>query len=379
MTAQQAIRWMLIAVAMVVFTLGGFAAARLTGSSRSADGEPAAGTPTAARTTIAQLTATAQVTGTAQGATATVQAPTTVPPGPPTTVPPGPGPAPKDPTTVPPGPGPAPKDPTTAPPPAPLVPVQVFYAVQDPAESMEGICGYQIRPFTYQVREDPIISAVEFLRSEMGFGGSINFLYGLPLSIGNFAGDGGHVDIYLKAELPYVDNCTDLLMEYQLRSTLGAFDGLSTGIYINGTEIGEFFSRRWVEPAPDPAPEPEPDPELTGSISGILGYPADGNPALEVMAIDVSSPGIVYIVNTVEGQNSFSFDAIPAGQYYIVARIPGTGEILLGGFTNASLCGLNPECGDRALVPVDIGPGHAYGGVAITDWGLDPAGVPPLP
>lgn len=151
--------------------------------------------------------------------------------------------------------------------------------------------------------------------------------------------------------------------------------------------------------SPAPAAQPEPDVSAmvnatltavaaegqaalsvqAGGIEGRLGYPADSLPALRIVAFQVAT-GQYYSLDTIAGQASYRLEGLPEGKYNVLAYTLGGGsfpEGLAGGYTQAVMCGMGPECTDHGLVDVIVFEGEITPGVDILDW-LQP-NFPPMP
>lgn len=150
-----------------------------------------------------------------------------------------------------------------------------------------------------------------------------------------------------------------------------------------GTNTNNVDPVDWYAPPenfpPDPFAAP-PAPEVpalnVGSISGILSYPSEGIPPLQVVAFHQDSPAF-YSVETATNQVNYVIENIPSGIYTVVAYVKG--ENYSGGYTQAVLCGLTAECNDHSLVPVSVDPGITTAGINIIDWYAPEGSFPPNP
>lgn len=118
----------------------------------------------------------------------------------------------------------------------------------------------------------------------------------------------------------------------------------------------------------------------SGSITGTLGYPAEGLPAMRVAAFNVETKR-VYFVDTVLNQNIFRLEDLPPGEYQVVAYSLGGGSFptgLAGGYTQYIVCGAEANCTDHSLVPVTVLPGEDTFGIHIGDWPLEEGTYPPM-
>ncbi len=118
-----------------------------------------------------------------------------------------------------------------------------------------------------------------------------------------------------------------------------------------------------------------------GSITGTLGYPAEGLPAMRVTAFNMQTKQ-VYFVDTVLNQNIFRLEDLPPGEYQVVAYSLGGDGFppgLAGGYTQYIVCGAEANCTDHSLAPVTVLPGEDTFGIHIGDWPLAEGTYPPMP
>lgn len=136
------------------------------------------------------------------------------------------------------------------------------------------------------------------------------------------------------------------------------------------------------EPAmPTDAPLP-----TFGSISGNLSYPSEFIPSMRVVAFRLANgqpSGEFVFVETALNQANYQLDNLDPGQYWVVAyTIPegdGAPQGLAGGFSQAVPCGLSVECGDHALLAVDVVSGQTTTDINPGDWYAPEGAFPPDP
>lgn len=118
-----------------------------------------------------------------------------------------------------------------------------------------------------------------------------------------------------------------------------------------------------------------------GAVTGKLSYPADSLPGMRVAAFNVATGKVLYI-DTLPGQPTYSL-ALPAGTYHIVAYSIEGGSFpggIAGGYTQAVLCGMAPECANHTLVDVVVSTGGSLTEINPADFQLgDPSPFPPMP
>jgi hypothetical protein len=124
--------------------------------------------------------------------------------------------------------------------------------------------------------------------------------------------------------------------------------------------------------ATDNIPTNTPPAGQSGSISGTLSYPAEGIPAMAIIAYTVGgSPNDYYYVTTVQGAHTFQIDNLPVAEYHIVAYTLGGGGFpagLAGGYTEAVPCGLSVNCTDHSLIAVQVNNGQVTANANPQDW-----------
>ncbi len=150
-------------------------------------------------------------------------------------------------------------------------------------------------------------------------------------------------------------------------------------LIVNAGETTEADPADWYAAEEDfPANLTLPEEEGgVGSIAGALAYPSESIPPMNVVAYDVNSSAWFYII-TQQNQQSYQFDGLPAGTYYVVAYPTGQTEYG-GGYTAAVLCGLSVDCTDHSLLPVQVKGSQVTEDVDLTDFYADPGTFPVSP
>ena len=125
---------------------------------------------------------------------------------------------------------------------------------------------------------------------------------------------------------------------------------------------------------------PMPSAPQLGTITGTLGYPAEGKPALRVVAfpLDGSTPSSV---DAGAHQATYSLD-LPAGTYHVVAYSLGGAGFptgLAGGYSQAVPCGLSVTCTDHSLITVTVTAGATTKDVNPNDYYAPDGTFPPMP
>ena len=108
--------------------------------------------------------------------------------------------------------------------------------------------------------------------------------------------------------------------------------------------------------------------EQTGSIEGVLGYPSEQIPALDVYAQPTTNTSQFYVVETALNEGSFTISDVAPGSYYVFAYVHGSEESSVGGYSKAVPCGLTVQCNDHSLIPVEVVANEPSTGIEIRDW-----------
>jgi hypothetical protein len=145
------------------------------------------------------------------------------------------------------------------------------------------------------------------------------------------------------------------------------------------TASAELAPTQMPEPGDPAPPEPETggaDQAATGSIAGVVGYPAESIPELIVVAFSADSDRYYYTFTN----GAFQIDNLPAGVYHVVAYSEGAPDFG-GGYSQSVPCGLSVECTDHSLIPVTVVGGQITSGVEARDWYAGPGAFPlnPVP
>jgi hypothetical protein len=196
-----------------------------------------------------------------------------------------------------------------------------------------------------------------------------------------FSSPGGFAAPFPFAYSEYVvcglaQNCTDHAMAPvtvtagQLTSNINILDNF--GMPDRNDYLIKYFGYDPNNTGTDNIPTNTPPGGQPGSIAGALSYPAEGLPAMAILAFHVGGgPSDYYFTATSQGQNSYQIDNLPAGNYWVVAYSLGGGGFpvgLAGGYTQFVVCGMQPACTDHALVQVVVNAGQVTGNINPQDW-----------
>jgi hypothetical protein len=123
-------------------------------------------------------------------------------------------------------------------------------------------------------------------------------------------------------------------------------------------------------------------PATSGAISGVLGYPAEGNPAVTIYAVSTTDRSVFFSVGvprgTVPAKPPYTITGVRPGTYHLIAYTDGS-DAAGGAYTEYVRCGLKASCSDHALIGVTVGAGQTVRDIDVSDW-YAPAGTfPPRP
>ncbi|MFH0979793.1 MAG: hypothetical protein V1803_02515 [Candidatus Roizmanbacteria bacterium] len=105
-----------------------------------------------------------------------------------------------------------------------------------------------------------------------------------------------------------------------------------------------------------------------GAIEGVLGYPSEAIPSLEIFAFDSSDLKKYFMVKTFQNQTKFVMEDVDLGTYYVVAYPVDLNSNYAGAYSKMVTCGLSVECTDHSLIPVTVSAGITTTGVEVRDW-----------
>jgi hypothetical protein len=209
-----------------------------------------------------------------------------------------------------------------------------------------------------------------------------------------FTSAGGHAAPFPFAYSQYVvcgltENCTDhgmipvTVTAGQLTANINILDNY--GIPDRNPYMIKYFGYDQNNTGTDNIPTNTPPGGQAGSISGTLSYPAEGLPAMAVVAFHVGgAPTDYYFVATAQNQSTYQIDNLPVGNYWVVAYSlggPGFPVGLAGGYTQYVVCGMQPPCSNHALMEVSVIAGQVTGNINPQDWYAPEGTLPenPLP
>lgn len=105
----------------------------------------------------------------------------------------------------------------------------------------------------------------------------------------------------------------------------------------------------------------------TGSIKGVVGYPSEGIPPMDVYAVSTADSSKYYQMKTAMNLGEFTITDVDPGTYVLFAY-PQNSSTSVGGYSKAVACGLSVDCKDHSLVEVSVKANETVGSVEIRDW-----------
>ncbi|MCI4568024.1 hypothetical protein [Lysobacter sp. CFH 32150] len=105
-----------------------------------------------------------------------------------------------------------------------------------------------------------------------------------------------------------------------------------------------------------------------GAIAGALSYPGESLPPMRVCAFELAN-GTPYCTSTSKDEASYRIDAVPRGDYLVVA-FPKEDGATPGGYSEC-VPELDAACTDHALRVVVVKPGAATSGIDPADFYAD--------
>jgi hypothetical protein len=144
--------------------------------------------------------------------------------------------------------------------------------------------------------------------------------------------------------------------------------------------VQQTFAAMTLQAGGGPLSTPQPA-ATTGSISGVLNYPAESIPSMYVTAYQTGTQNYQYVI-TNPGQGTYQIDGLQPGVYHVIAYTVGGGGFpagLAGGYTQAVLCGLNANCTDHTLINVTVSAGQTASNANPYDWYAPQGTFPPFP
>ena len=119
------------------------------------------------------------------------------------------------------------------------------------------------------------------------------------------------------------------------------------------------------------APSPTPVP-IVGTIEGLLCYPSEGVPPMNLYFEEVNTQSIETFGHP-GGSMDYSVE-VPAGTYVAYAWTLDFG--IGGAYTQAVPCGLTVNCSDHSLIQFQVQAGQTTAGIDICDYYGDPGFIP---
>lgn len=118
----------------------------------------------------------------------------------------------------------------------------------------------------------------------------------------------------------------------------------------------------------------------TGTITGLVGYPADGRPAMTLYAISTTDRGVYASVDVPAGTDpkpTYTITRVRPGTYNVFAYLAGN-DRAAGAYTEFVNCGNRVGCSDHTPIAVTVGAGETVRDIEVSDFYAFPD-APPRP
>jgi hypothetical protein len=123
-------------------------------------------------------------------------------------------------------------------------------------------------------------------------------------------------------------------------------------------------------------------PVGAGAIVGLLGYPAEGHPAVTIYAVSTTDRSLFFSVDipraTTPPKSPFTITVRP-GTYNLFAYLEGNDGPAGGAYTEFVRCGLRAGCSDHTPIDVTVRAGETVRDIEVSDWYAPPGTFPPRP
>ena len=123
-------------------------------------------------------------------------------------------------------------------------------------------------------------------------------------------------------------------------------------------------------------------PATTGVITGLVGYPAEGHPAMSIYAISTTDRSLYFYVDVPRAatppKSPYTITGVRPGTYNLFAYVERNDKAG-GAYTEYVRCGLRASCSDHTLIDVIVGAGETVRDIEVSDWYGPTDTFPPRP
>jgi hypothetical protein len=123
-------------------------------------------------------------------------------------------------------------------------------------------------------------------------------------------------------------------------------------------------------------------PVATGTITGLVAYPAEGHPAMTICAFGATDRSVHYCVDvpqaTTPPKSPYTISGVRPGAYHQFAYAAGN-DRAGGAYTEYVRCGNRASCSDHTLVDVVVRAGETVRDIEVSDWYGPTDAFPPRP
>ena len=116
---------------------------------------------------------------------------------------------------------------------------------------------------------------------------------------------------------------------------------------------------------------PSTQPLTAGAITGLVGYPAEGHPAITLCAFGATDRSVYFCVDvpqaTAPPKSPYTISGIRPGTYQLFGFAAGN-DRAGGAYTEYVRCGLRASCSDHTLIDVGVRAGETVRDIEVSDW-----------
>jgi hypothetical protein len=124
-------------------------------------------------------------------------------------------------------------------------------------------------------------------------------------------------------------------------------------------------------------------PAPTGGVTGVVGYPADGHPAMTIYAVSTTDRSVFFSVAITRAidppKPPYSISGIRPGTYNLFAYLDGNDGPANGAYTEYVRCGLSASCSDHTPINVTVRAGETVRDIEVSDFYARPDAFPMRP
>lgn len=112
-------------------------------------------------------------------------------------------------------------------------------------------------------------------------------------------------------------------------------------------------------------------PRAAGAITGLVGYPAEGHPAITICAFGATDRSVHFCVDvpqaTTPPKSPYTISGVRFGTYQLFGFAAGNDKAG-GAYTEFVRCGLRASCNDHTPIDVVVRAGETVRDIEVSDW-----------